>query len=298
MKVIIPATTANIGPGFDCLGMALSLYNTIEVEELDKGLDIQVSGLGKDSIPTNKNNLVYKSMLKCFEKLGYKPKGLKIKQDNQIPIARGLGSSAACIVGGIMAANELSGNSLNKDEILELAVEIEGHPDNVGPALFGGLIVSNKDENQVHYVQAPLANNLRFIAAIPQNTLSTRESRAVLPKQVSFEDAVFNVGKSSLLVAALIQGKLETIPFGIQDRLHEPYRIKLMDSLESFFVKCKSENLNNIFLSGAGPTVILLAENEEANKEKIFRNIAHEMEDEWEIKVLEGNNTGARVLYD
>lgn len=296
MKVITPATTANIGPGFDCLGMALSLYNTIEAEEMEKGLDIQVSGLGKGSIPLDEKNLVYKSMIKCFEKVGYKPKGLKIKQYNEIPIARGLGSSAACIVGGVVAANELSGNSLNKDEILELAVEIEGHPDNVAPALFGGFVISNKDEERIHYVQAPVAENLKFIAAIPDKTLNTVEARNVLPEQVSFENAVFNVGKSSLLVGALIQGQLEMIELGLEDRLHQPYRIKLMSSLESFFVRCKEQSLENIFLSGAGPTVMMLTEKGKNNKEDIFRKIAHEMKDNWEIKVLYGDNIGVRVL--
>ena len=298
MKVIIPATTSNIGPGFDCLGMALSLYNIIEVEEIDQGLIIEVSGLGKGFIDTNENNLVYKSMLKCFEKVGYKPKGLKIKQYNEIPIARGLGSSAACIVGGVVAANELSGNSLNKDELLKLAVDIEGHPDDVAPALLGGLVVSNKGEDEIHYVQAPIADDLRFISAIPEKTLSTKESREVLPNQVSFEDAVFNLGKSSLLVAALIKGEVETIPFGLQDRLHEPYRIKLLDSLGKIFAECKKYNLNNIFLSGAGPTVIMLAEKEKIGKEKVFREIVHGMIDKWEIKTLHGDNIGVKVLYN
>lgn len=298
LKVIIPATTANIGPGFDCLGMALSLYNTIQVEEIDEGLDIQVTGLGKDSIPLDEKNLVYKSMIRCFKKLDYKPKGLRIKQYNEIPLARGLGSSAACIVGGVIAANELCGNVLNKDQILELAVEIEGHPDNVAPALFGGLVVSNKDGERVHYVQAPVAENLSFIAGIPNKALSTKKSRDALPDQVSFKDAVFNLGKSSLLVAALIQGQLETVSFGLEDRIHQPYRVKLMDSLDKFFGQCKKQGLNNIFLSGAGPTVILLMVKEEKSKEEVFRQIAQEMEDGWEVKELKGDNVGVKVLYD
>lgn len=297
MKVITPATTANIGPGFDCLGIALSLYNSIEVEEISEGLVIEVSGVSEHLIETDENNLVYRSMLKCFEVIGYKPKGLKIKQYNEIPIARGLGSSAACIVGGIVAANEICGNSLNKDELLKIAVEIEGHPDNVAPALLGGLVVSNKAEDEIHYVQAPVADNLRFIAAIPEKTLSTKESRDALPDQVSFEDAIFNVGKSSLLVAALIKGELEKITPALQDRLHQPYRIKLMDSLEKFFMQSEEHNLDNIFLSGAGPTIILLTSKEERDDEKIFKKIINQKVDKWEFKALEGDNIGVRVLF-
>ena len=227
MKVIIPATTANIGPGFDCLGIGLSLYNSIEVEEISEGLIIEVDGVDKDLIEMDENNLVYKSMLKYFETIDYKPKGLRIKQYNEIPIARGLGSSAASIVGGIVAANEMCKRSLSKEELLKMAVEIEGHPDNVVPALFGGLAISNKCKDEVHYIQTPISKDLKFVAAIPEIVLSTIESRAVLPDFVPFEDAVFNVGKSSLLVAALMKGELEKVTPALRDKLHQPYRTKL-----------------------------------------------------------------------
>ncbi|HHV39212.1 MAG TPA: homoserine kinase [Tepidimicrobium sp.] len=298
MKIIVPATTSNIGPGFDCLGMALTLYNTIEVEEIEEGVNIEVSGLGKESICLDGNNLVYQSMLRCFDKVGYKPRGLSIRLHNQIPLARGLGSSAASIVGGIVAANNLSGGRLNREELLKLAVEIEGHPDDVSPALLGGLVVSNMDGDSVHHVQTPIASSIKFIAAIPNETLSTEQARGALPDKILFEDAVFNVGKSSLLVAALIKGEMEVIPFGLEDRLHEPYRIKLLDSLEALFIDLKSNGLNNIFLSGAGPTIIMLSEKGKESEEGLFREIVQNNEDGWEIKVLEGDNKGVRVLYD
>lgn len=295
MKVIIPATTANIGPGFDCLGIGLSLYNSIEVEEISEGLIIEVDGVDKDLIEMDENNLVYKSMLKYFETIDYKPKGLRIKQYNEIPIARGLGSSAASIVGGIVAANEMCKRSLSKEELLKMAVEIEGHPDNVVPALFGGLAISNKCKDEVHYIQTPISKDLKFVAAIPEIVLSTIESRAVLPDFVPFEDAVFNVGKSSLLVAALMKGELEKVTPALRDKLHQPYRTKLLDSLEKLFMQCKEHNIDNIFLSGAGSTVILLTSKKESHEENVFREIISQMEGKWQVRTLEGDNVGVRV---
>ncbi|AOY75211.1 homoserine kinase [Clostridium formicaceticum] len=292
IKVTVPATTANVGPGFDCLGIALSLYNEIEVEEIEKGLLIEVEGRDQEKIEKNKNNLIYQSMLRVFDKIGKYPKGIKIKQYNNIPLARGLGSSAACIVGGIVAANKLMGNLLSQEEVLELAVEIEGHPDNVAPALLGGVVVSCQDEGKTSYVRFPVHEALRFIVAIPEVQLSTKASRGVLPEGVPFKDAVRNVGKSSLLVAALMSGELEKIPHALQDCLHQPYRTKLIDSLEAIFSKAKELDLNQLFLSGAGPSIIYLSWQQGGEKEKIFCNLVNTMPEQWNFKILEGDNKG------
>ena len=294
-SIRVPATTANVGPGFDSLGMALSIYNEIEVEEIEKGLEIEVRGLGRDKLASNEENLIYRSMEETFKKIGQYPRGLRIRQYNGIPISRGLGSSAACIVGGIMAANALKDSPLSREEILQLAVEIEGHPDNVTPALFGGLVVSASHKDKVQYIKSPINNSLKFIVAIPQVELSTRRSRGVLPKAIPFEDAVFNVGKASLLVAALISGDLEKIAYGLQDRLHQPYRIQLMPSLEKIFQEAEKQDLNQLFLSGAGPSLVYLTwdgGNEE--KEKNFYDLLGKMPENWDIQILRGDNKGAR----
>ncbi|SDK84599.1 homoserine kinase [Natronincola ferrireducens] len=295
IRVKVPATTANIGPGFDCLGIALSLYNEIEVEEIDNGLIIDIEGRDEEKIEKNENNLVYQSMLKTFQRIGYQPKGIKIKQYNRIPIARGLGSSAACIVGGVMAANGLCGKPLSTEEMLELAVEIEGHPDNVTPALVGGVVVSCKDEGQTTYIRFDVHEALKFIVAIPEVELSTKASRGVLPETIAFQDAVMNVGKSSLLVAALMSGELEKLSFALKDRLHQPYRIKLMDSLENIFTRGEDLGLNQLFLSGAGPSIIYLTWGEEAEKEKKFYHIIKEAPEEWTFQVLAGDNKGTSI---
>lgn len=293
IKVTIPATTANVGPGFDCLGIALTLYNEIEVEETEEGLLIEVEGRDRDKIDTDENNLVYQSMLKTFDKVGYSSKGLRIKQYNNIPIARGLGSSAACIVGGVVAANKLCGEPLSQQEVLDIAVEIEGHPDNVAPALLGGVVVSCYDKDKTTYVRFPVKEGLKFIVAIPEVVLSTKASRGVLPQKVSFKDAVFNVGKSSLLVAALMSGELDKITSALEDRLHQPYRIGLMDSLKSLFQEAKSREIKQLFLSGAGPSVIYLTwdSGKDKNQEEFYR-IIRSMPEEWSIKALKGDNKG------
>ncbi|MCC5909435.1 MAG: homoserine kinase [Clostridiaceae bacterium] len=291
IKVSVPATTANIGPGFDCIGMALTLYNEIQVEETNKDLIIEVTGRDAENIEKDENNLVYKSMLKVFDKIGYRPKGLKIKQHNGIPMARGLGSSAACIVGGVTAANKLCGSPLNHDQLLQLATEIEGHPDNVAPALFGGVVVSSQDKAKTSYVRFPVPESLKFIVAIPAVSLSTKAARGVLPENILFEDAVFNVGKASLLVAALMSGELDKLDVALQDRLHQPYRVKLMDSLEKIFNGCRDQNLNNVFLSGAGPSIIYLNWKKD-EEEKGFYSLFKEMSETWEFKTLKGDNKG------
>lgn len=293
IRVRVPATTANVGPGFDTLGIALTLYNEIEVEEVEKGLFIEIHGRDGDKIDTDEKNLVYQSIIKTFDKIGHSYKGLRIKQYNNIPIARGLGSSAACIVGGVVVANKLCGGVLSQQELLDIAVEIEGHPDNVAPALLGGVVVSCYDEGTTNYVRFPVNDLLKFTVAIPEVVLSTESSRGVLPQKVGFKDAVFNVGKSSLLVAALMSGELDKISYALEDRLHQPYRVQLIDSLKDLFDKAKSNGIKELFLSGAGPSVIYL--NWDADKieeEKKFCDLVRSLPEKWQVKSLEGDNQG------
>jgi len=228
IRVRVPATMANVGPGFDCMGMALTLYNYIEVMETDSGLQVQNLGRDSEMLPTDESHLVVKSMYALFDRVGWKPAGLLVRVNNDIPVSRGLGSSAACIVGGIVAANEMAEGPLNQEAMLNLAVELEGHPDNVTPALLGGVVVSSQNETETDYIQFPVPEELAFLAAVPDVALSTKEARSVLPAQVSFGDAVYNVGKAALLVAALMQQNYQVMEKALGDRLHQPYRSKLL----------------------------------------------------------------------
>ena len=290
-RITVPATTANIGPGFDSLGIALKLYNTIEVEEIQEGLVIEVTGRDAALIDTNENNLVYRSIKKLLDKVEYRPKGLRIVQHNEIPISRGLGSSAASIIGGLLAGNKLANSMLSTEKILEMAVEMEGHPDNVAPALLGGMVVSTKGNDGVEFVQIPIKESLEFYAAIPNVGLSTKLAREALPKTIDYKDAVFNVGKVALLVSAFATGEYDKISFGLEDKLHQPYRLPLLDSLEKIFKEASRKELKNIFLSGAGPTVIYLSWRQDKNDVELFKEIVSSMSEEWNVEKLMVHNS-------
>lgn len=288
VKIKVPATSANMGPGFDCLGIALDLYNFYEVEETEDGLEI----IGCEECYINENNLVYTSMKECFEVLNYKPKGLRIKMDSQIPISRGLGSSAACIIGGIAAANVLAGKRLNEGEMLKIANSIEGHPDNVAPALMGGMVVSVQEKGKVYYDKVKLSDNLRFCAMIPNFKLSTKEARSVLPNSLTYKDAVFNISRASLLVTALTNGRYDLIKYACEDALHQPYRSKLIPGYEEIVGKARNLDCLGVFLSGAGPTIMTILSKENDAFTEQMQSFVDTLVDKWTVKELNIDHHG------
>ena len=293
VEIRVPATSANMGPGFDCLGVALNLYNRFRIEESEDGLYID----GCEEPYKNENNLVYVSMQKCFEKIGYKrrEKGLRISFESDIPVSRGLGSSAACILGGVLAANEIGKGNLNKNEILEIASEIEGHPDNITPALFGGMTVSIKDGNRVYYEKINLPKGLKFCAIIPDFKLSTKDSRAVLPDSIPYRDGVYNVGRVSLMIAALSNGNFELLKLACSDRLHEIYRGSLIGNYSEIVEECNRLNSLCVFLSGAGPTIMAVLKEEDSAFSKHMEAYLLKLENRWVIKELKSDFNGAFV---
>jgi len=255
VRVQVPATTANMGPGFDTLGMALKMYNVIEMEALGHGLQIEVEGDGADQIPRDNRNIVYIAAARVFKVSGFSPAGLRIKIINNIPLARGLGSSAAAIVGGLVAANIVSGNKLNERELLSIATDL-GHPDNVAPALLGGIVISAVVEGEVIYSKIGAPPKLKCVVAIPDFTLPTKLAREVLPQSVSIGDAVFNISRAALLVAALIKGDFNLLATAMEDKIHQPYRASLIPGMKKVFAAAKLAGARGIVLSGAGPTLI------------------------------------------
>ena len=261
IRVKVPATVANLGPGFDCLGMALEFYNTVELHEVPSGLYIEVHGEGTELIPKNEQNIVYRAARRVFHKVGYTPTGIKIKLTNNVPVGKGLGSSASAIVGGVIAANVMSGEKLKEKDLLSLAAEIEGHPDNVAPALLGGIIVSVSLDGDVKYIKITPPSQLKCVVAVPDFCLSTKISREVLPQQVSFNDAVFNIGRAALLVASLQQGELSLLSVAMEDRMHQAYRSGLIPGMKKVMAAAKLAGARGVTLSGAGPTLIAFADN-------------------------------------
>ena len=256
IEIKVPATTANLGPGFDTLGMGLSLYNRLQVKKISSGLEIEIEGEGSNQLATTEENLIYQAMERLFTKVGSKPSGIYLKAINNIPLSRGLGSSAAAIVGGLLAANELVEDKLSTAELVNLATAIEGHPDNVSPALLGGVVVSNYTAEQVFYEKIA-APELKIVVCIPDYELSTAKAREVLPKEVAFDDAVFNVSHMGMLLTGLLKQDYEIIKEGLRDRLHQPYREKLLPGFKRIKTQLKSKALGTV-LSGSGPTVIAL----------------------------------------
>lgn len=296
VRVQVPATTANMGPGFDTLGMALKMYNIVEMETGGHGLQIEVEGDGADQIPRNSSNIVYAAAARVFKVRGFAPPGLRIKIINNIPLARGLGSSAAAIVGGLVAANIISGNKLGEKELLSIATDLEGHPDNVAPALLGGIVISALIDGEVKYSKIDAPAKLKCVAAIPDFNLPTRLAREVLPQSVSLGDAVFNISRASLLVAALIKGDFNLLATAMDDKIHQPYRANLIPGMKRVFAAAKLAGARGIVLSGAGPTLIAFCDENTTLIASVMKETFWQSGIQARVVELEPNPVGAVAL--
>ena len=259
VHVRVPASTANLGPGFDALGMALGLYNEIEVELTAGGLALTVEGEGAEKLQSlGGRNLVARSVTETLQRLGVRVNGVRIRMLNCIPLSRGLGSSSAAAIGGVAAAAALAGGTLPPEEMLDLALPFEGHPDNITPALLGGLTVSTLVDGRVRCVKLPVPEGLKAIAVIPNFRLSTAKARKALPPTVPWADAVFNVGRVALFLAAMQAERLDLLCEAARDRLHQPYRALLVPGMEEVLKEGERAGALACFLSGAGPTLLAL----------------------------------------
>lgn len=259
VTVSVPATSANLGPGFDCLGLALDLRQEVTFRsEAQPGLTITARGEDADKIPLDAGNLVYEAAEIVFHRLGHRPSGLSIIQDNKIPIGSGLGSSSSAVLAGMFGANALLGGPLSKQEILQLATDLEGHPDNVAPAVYGGLVLGVQGPNGlvVDQIQIP---QMRVIIILPDCKLLTVDARAALPFDVPLKDAIFNAGRVALLIRALQAGDYEKLSVAMQDRLHQPYRIALVPGMKDAFLAAREAGASGVAISGAGPGLLAFA---------------------------------------
>lgn len=296
IRVQVPATTANLGPGFDCLGMALELYNMVEVLPVAHGVAVEVSGEGAAEIARDERNMVLQAAQRVFRQVGFTPGGIKIRLINQIPLARGLGSSTAAIVGGIIAANIISGGRLTVKEMLPLAASMEGHPDNVAPAFLGGIVVSVLSDSDVKYSKIAPPPGLKVVVAVPDFTLPTKTAREILPQQISFQDAAFNVGRAALLVAALHQGDLSLLSTAMEDRMHQLFRSTLIPGMKKVVAAAKLAGARGVALSGAGPAVIALADNNFDLIARVMGDTFRESNVKAKVMILKPSPVGARAL--
>jgi homoserine kinase len=258
--VQVPASTANLGPGFDSLGMALDLFITIEMEVSDQTI-ICLEGPNLEGIPTDKTNLVYEVAQKVFRAAGVSYPELFIRMESEIPLTRGLGSSASAIIGALVAANHLAGEPFSETDLFQMATEMEQHPDNVGASLFGGFIVATWDGDRADYLRFEPSSNLRLLAVVPRFELPTKTARSILPDTVTREDAVFNLSHTGLLVAAMVSGRLDYFSIAMQDRIHQPHRLKLVPGMDAVLKGVNQHGALGATLSGAGPTLLVYYEN-------------------------------------
>lgn len=296
VRVRVPATSANMGPGFDSMGIALNLYNYVTAEETDAGLVIDILDESGKFLARDERNLVYTSMKAVFDRVGYQPKGLHLTLENNIMVTRGLGSSSAGIVSGLLAANAMTQNTLSRETLLHMAAEIEGHADNVTPALMGGFTVNVKQRNQVRYVRTEVKDDLYFGALVPDFYLQTKKARSVLPRMVSLRDAVYNTGRSALLAASIMSGKYENIRAAVGDKLHQRYRKRLIPDMDTLFQNCYDKGALGVYLSGAGPTIVAIVhrDNAKAFEEAMNRTLRGNMK-KWKLHMLKADNCGAVV---
>jgi homoserine kinase len=268
IKLRVPATTANFGSGFDVFGAALKLYNEIEITSTgDKrhAISFEITGEGSETLPRNENNVVYKSMKKVFDALHFTPYTLHIRLINRIPLARGLGSSAAARLGGLVAANKLCGSRIPDAKIIRMVTELEGHPDNVIPSFVGGLCVCSYNDGDVKFTKINMPSDLKAVVCIPEFEVSTDGARKILPDKVSRRDAVFNLGRAALFVTAVVTKKYDLLDTAMEDKLHQPYRKKLIPGLDDVFKAARAAGALGVCISGSGPSILAVTRAGNAN---------------------------------
>ncbi|HEY9596376.1 MAG TPA: homoserine kinase [Cyanophyceae cyanobacterium] len=312
VTVTVPATTSNLGPGFDCIGAALTLYNQFQFTRLDPASETQggamsqsrvlitVTGAEQERVITDENNLVYKAFTTFYQQLGQTPPPVKIEIELGVPLARGLGSSATAIVGGLVGANQLAGEPLTQMEVMKLAIAMEGHPDNVVPAFVGGCCLAaqgGEGANNWEVCDIPWHSNLVPVVAIPDFELSTEEARKALPPQYSRADVIFNTAHLGMLVRGLETGKGDWLRVALDDRIHQPYRKTLIPGYDAVRAAVLAMGAYGMVISGAGPTLLALVDAESAPA------IATAMATAWkeqgiaaQVRSLSIDTQGARTL--
>lgn len=297
MKVRVPATVANLGPGFDSLGVAIRMHLEIDIEPRRDSVEIMVEGEGAETLPKDESNMVIRSMNEFFDHVARRPPGYAVRIKNPIPLASGLGSSAAAVVGGLYAARALTGRAISQSEIVSLAVQIERHADNVMPALVGGLVCCYEGEGgprDLKHLRVEPSSRLVPIVAVPRKGYPTGEARKALPKSVSFEDAHYTAARAALLLAALSAGAgSDVLVDAMRDRLHEPARLELMPETAFVHSALRAAEVP-VALAGAGPSLIVIVPRPEAAmRAEQVRRLCRERDAGWRVYVSEWEPQGA-----
>lgn len=286
-RISVPASSANLGPGFDALGLALGLYNTCEFKKISD----------KDLFEQNlKDNLIYKAYKYAFDFYEKEIIPVEFDLDANIPLSRGLGSSAACIVMGIMAAFSVMGKEFDKKEILKIATEMEGHPDNVSPAIFGNASAAILKDQEVFVEEFEISNNFKFLAIIPDFKLPTKLAREALPETYTKENAVFNISRVSMLILSLISGNEENLKTALDDKIHEPYRLKLIPEIDEIEKIIAESPAIGHYLSGAGSTIMVILKSSDRKSEKLIKNKLEKLSASYKVMPVEIDKRGAFLI--
>jgi len=291
IKIKVPASTSNLGPGFDTLSLALDWYNEFTFKVIKEGL--KITQLNSNKLPEDSTNLVYKSFCEVFKKQKKTPPGIELDINCQIPLAAGLGSSASAVVSGVLVANTLLDNVLTKSEILSLATKLEGHPDNCAAAIYGGLTISVSQDEKVYVSQFPWPKELLVIVVVPDFELPTRISRELLPSKIPYGDATFNVSRTAYLLSSLLNKDWEGLKIGFQDRLHQPFRKDLVPGMEEVLNEGLKKGACGATLSGAGPTLVAFV-NDKSKAEEIGKV----MTEKWQEFKVKSNYRVLNVASD
>jgi homoserine kinase len=298
ISVRVPATVANLGPGFDAFGIAIRMYLEVELEPRRDTIDVSLDGEGSGELPADETNLVIRSMDAFFTHIARRPSGFAVTIKNPIPLASGLGSSAAAVVGGLMAARALAGSKVHQTELISLATEIEGHPDNVLPALLGGLVVCyrNQKSGELDHYQLEPSERLVPIIVVPRKGFPTTKAREALPGDVSFADAQFTASRAGLLVGAMTAGAgSDVLAEAMNDRLHEPHRMKLMPETAAVLTELRDAGLPAA-MAGAGPSILaVVPKPEAATRTEQIRRVCRNRSEGWRVFVSEWEPEGAQA---
>ncbi|MDO5038031.1 MAG: homoserine kinase [Tissierellia bacterium] len=283
IKIRVPGTTANLGPAFDAGGLALALYNTFSFYE-EEGPS-----------PYGEDNLIFTSAKALYDRVGADISSLRFEVEAEVPSSRGLGSSATCIIGGLFGANEVLGRPLDQEELLEMATEIEGHPDNVAPALYGGCVFSLSGEKGVASLKIEGLRDLVSYVAIPDFEVSTAHARAALPESLTYSETVHNIASMPFLMEGLRQSNLDLILLGTQDQIHEPYRKDLIAGYET--MKGLEDHFKGrVLISGSGPTLLFITDQKKEEVERTWEALGQKTGAHWDILCLDIDHEGAKRL--
>lgn len=301
IKVKSPASSANLGPCFDCAGIALPLYNIVKTKKTNDGKIVVIIDEKGDvrRFEVDEKNIIFQSFKKFHEKINTQMIGYEVNVETEIPIARGLGSSASVIAGALIGANELNGKPLSEHDLINIAASIEGHPDNTTPALTGGFVVASiEDDGTVLYEKIKWCDDWKISVCIPYYKLLTELARSVLPKEINFKDAVYNIQKSAQLITAITNGNEDIMRSALKDRIHQPYREKLIPGMVDIIEKLREEqNVLGCVLSGAGPTLAVITKGDNIdNVKQIVHKIWYDLDIKYQIMTFDPTNQGATVI--